>query len=94
MSFRSCDIIARIGGDEFAALALVNAPDLPQKIRKRIKESSEKVNSKSNKPYNITVSVGVHEFICSSETSLSDIMNKADESLYEEKKNKPLDFLK
>lgn len=92
--FRSTDIIARIGGDEFAAFALVDIPDIAVIIHSRLKKYSDELNLLSGKPYNITMSAGIEQFTCGDNVSLSELMTAADNKLYIDKKNKPKNFLK
>lgn len=92
--FRGNDIIARIGGDEYAALAFVEVANIQEILRKRIAMLSDDLNQKSGKPYYITVSVGMHKFNCDSKVSLSEMMKKSDDALYEDKKKKPSSIVK
>ena len=92
--FRGNDIIARIGGDEYAALAFVEVPNIQEILRKRISTLSDDLNQKSGKPYYITVSVGMHKFTCDNKVSLSEMMKKSDDALYEDKKKKPSSIVK
>lgn len=90
-SFRSSDIIGRIGGDEFAALAMVDnssGDDVPTIVRSRIAEATNAFNKTHDKPYVIHMSVGVYAFTCGTEVELSKILAQADTVLYEQKKNK------
>ncbi|MCK4907374.1 MAG: GGDEF domain-containing protein [Spirochaetes bacterium] len=64
-SFRESDIIARIGGDEFTTLSINTSSDPENSINKimvRLKDSFKKNNTKSKKPYNVTISIGVISF--------------------------------
>lgn len=90
-SFRSSDIIGRIGGDEFAALAMVDnsgGEDVPAIVRSRIAEATDNFNKTHDKPYVIHMSVGVYAFTCRADVELSKILAQADTVLYEQKKNK------
>lgn len=90
-SFRSSDIIGRIGGDEFAALAMVDNSsdeDISLIVRSRIADATDAFNKTHDKPYIIHMSVGVYAFTCGSEIELSKILAQADTVLYEQKKNK------
>ncbi|MCM1382683.1 MAG: diguanylate cyclase, partial [Muribaculaceae bacterium] len=90
-SFRSSDIIGRIGGDEFAALAMVDGSggeDVPAIVRGRITEATDSFNKTHDKPYVIHMSVGVYAFTCGEGVELSKILAQADTVLYEEKRNK------
>lgn len=90
-SFRSSDIIGRIGGDEFSVLAMVDnscGEDVQSIVRARIKKATDSFNKTHDKPYIIHMSVGVYPFVCGEDVELSKILSQADTVLYEEKKNK------
>ncbi len=92
---RSTDIVARIGGDEFAALAIVSDDRLIDEFPQRIKKIADEHNRKSDKPYNVKISIGTFSFPCGeAEHHIQDHMDKADEALYADKKNKDLDIMK
>ncbi|MBP0961359.1 MAG: GGDEF domain-containing protein, partial [Oscillospiraceae bacterium] len=50
---RTSDIVARFGGDEFAAFVLTDDPDFSIMLRNRIREACDHVNENSGKPYMI-----------------------------------------
>lgn len=90
-SFRSSDVIGRIGGDEFSVLAMVEnagSDEIASIVRSRINESTVNFNAAHNKPYIVHMSVGVYAFKCGKDVELSKILAKADDVLYEEKKKK------
>lgn len=90
-SFRSSDIIGRIGGDEFSVLAMVeggNSEEIISAVRSRIKSATESFNKSHNKPYIVRMSVGVYTFRCGTDIELSKILAQADTVLYDEKKKK------
>lgn len=87
-------IISRIGGDEFAALTLTDSPDCAEAIFDKIKKAAHRGNEISEKPYNITVSIGIHTFICSEDVSVHDFLELADSALYEDKQKKDPDIMK
>ncbi len=80
-AFRAEDIIARVGGDEFAVLLPqvdeANALEGVSRLRKIIDETNE--------PY-LQLSIGV---ACGTEgTQLSDVQKRADDRMYKEKMNR------
>jgi diguanylate cyclase (GGDEF)-like protein len=87
-SFRSSDVIGRMGGDEFAAFAIINQDSHSEKIKERIQNSMKKFNDQSDKPYFVNISIGIHEFIIDDTVDIEQILNKADAELYIEKKEK------
>lgn len=92
--FRSSDIVARFGGDEFAAFGFIRGKNFENILRSRMKESTDEFNDTSGKPYLVTASMGIYEFVCDESTNLTECMNKADAGLYEDKKNKPKTIIK
>lgn len=93
-SLRSSDVVGRIGGDEFAAFAIFDEKDGMVGLPERIKGLAAAHNAESDKPYNVTVSVGVYELICSPELNIQQFMDKADAALYEDKKHKNRNIMK
>lgn len=91
---RSGDVVARIGGDEFAAYAICDDRQIMQSLPDRIKKIAAAHNEKSDKPYNVTLSIGICEIICSPELNIQQFMDKADAALYNDKKNKNRNILK
>ncbi len=91
---RNTDIVARIGGDEFAAFAICENESIIKSIPSRIKEIAANHNKTSDKLFNITLSVGTYELICSPELTIQSFIKYADSALYEDKKNKNPDILK
>lgn len=87
-SFRQADVVARMGGDEFAAFALVADDNFSVTIRERITGALKRMNDASSKPYYVNMSIGTHEFVIGEEKNIDQILNKADANLYHEKKNK------
>ncbi len=84
---REVDIIGRLGGEEFAIILpetkLTDAFLMAERLRvaiENIKVSSEKGN------INVTASFGISVYSQES-ASLEDILNKADDSLYQAKRN-------
>ena len=93
-SLRTTDVVGRIGGDEFAAFAICDDADIIAKLPSRIKGIASKHNEVSEKPYNVTVSIGIYPIICSPELNIQEFMDKADNALYEDKKKKNPDIMK
>ena len=84
-SFRDTDIIGRIGGDEFIALAITGADCNVDSMKARIEKVTKQHNVTADKPYLIGMSTGIYKFTCSNKIDIYDVMNNADRLLYEEK---------
>ncbi|MDD3413510.1 MAG: GGDEF domain-containing protein [Lachnospiraceae bacterium] len=93
-SFRSNDIIGRIGGDEFAAIMILEHGNNIDSVKMRIKDISDDLNERCAKPYYIRLTVGTYEFICNNDIQIQDVLEKADVNLYEEKRHKDRNVLK
>ncbi|MCH5193104.1 MAG: GGDEF domain-containing protein [Oscillospiraceae bacterium] len=91
-SFRSSDIIGRIGGDEFSVLAMVDGESTEDEIvkivRSRVQKAADNFNRTHDKPYIVHMSIGIYAFKCGSDIELSKILAQADNYLYDQKKNK------
>lgn len=87
-TFRNTDIVGRLGGDEFTAFAIVGIDHYEDAIKKRIEAITKRHNETTGKPYTVEMSVGIHEFECSPDVNLYEILDLADEKLYAEKSAK------
>lgn len=81
-------LLSRLGGDEFVAILIDVGEDDVQSYLEGIKETSDNFNRISAKPYYVECSTGYSVFKCSKNTDIDEIMNLADESLYEAKKQR------
>jgi diguanylate cyclase (GGDEF)-like protein len=87
-TFRKMDIIARLGGDEFAILAVNTTPRFYDVLRRRVDEKLAAYNASAGKKYQVAMSIGAVGFDQSTSVSLEELMGRADEVLYTEKKRK------
>ena len=78
-------VASRVGGDEFAMMALLDEDMTPDSVLSTVKERLIEINADADKHYSVSMSLGVTEFICSSAISLPAIMAKADTNQYIEK---------
>lgn len=89
LTFRSSDVIARIGGDEFAVLALVEAREGGEGILGRLRKSVDFWNGRWGQPFSVSLSIGAVA-IDPSGDRLEEILARADRDLYEKKGFRPL----
>lgn len=84
-SFYESDIIARIGGDEFAILADGMHEDGIQRLVSRLKTNLDAYNAKAGKTCEISLSIGIKRYNPESPCSIDKLLSDADELMYEEK---------
>ena len=87
-TFRASDIIARVGGDEFAVLAIDAAEISPEIIMARLQNQMDTYNNEGYRRYKISVSVGVSFYDPKNPCSLDELMSRADQLMYEQKRSK------
>lgn len=85
--FRESDIVARLSGDEFGIIAPSFRLNNLENLRKKIAEENEKISRENNLPFILSLSMGCAEY-GHDRSNLSEILSKADEKLYEEKRLK------
>lgn len=87
-TFRKSDIIARMGGDEFAVLA-IDVTDLDTEVlSKRLQQNMDGWNAKESRQYKLAVSWGTASYDPESPVSLDQLMSEADRLMYARKKAK------
>ena len=87
-SFRGSDIIARMGGDKFAVLAVEATVDGAALLLSRLRERIEDFNQSNREPYQLAVSIGMVRHDGEDRIRLDDLLAKADAAMYEEKRNR------
>ena len=87
-TFRSSDIIARIGGDEFAVLAIDATGISPETIMIRLQNQINEHNKKEKRHYKISISMGIARYDPENPCSLDDLMSRADKLMYKQKRSK------
>lgn len=83
MTFRESDIIARMGGDEFAILAQNSSGESREAILARLNSSLEFINRDVLPPFRLSVSVGAAVFNPASPVSLAELLSIADREMLE-----------
>jgi diguanylate cyclase (GGDEF)-like protein len=87
-SFRESDIISRLGGDEFVILATENPETTIETLTVRLKANLNDHNTSANKPYMLSLSIGVAHYDPVHPISIEELLFKADKLMYEEKEQK------
>lgn len=86
--------IGRIGGDEFAILALREEPVDMRTFRLKVKECVDAFNEACEKPYYIKMTVGGYTQNFMMGCKLSNLLENADDDLYEAKKLRTKEIMK
>jgi len=86
--FRQSDLLARFGGDEFAALALTTDETDDVTIRARLMHALDAVNQRPDRAYPLDFSVGILACSPNDDQSLAHLLELADELMYREKRAK------
>jgi diguanylate cyclase (GGDEF)-like protein len=86
--FRTTDILARIGGDEFALTTDV-PPDSPKILEERLVNAVQQITNKTGRPYQISLSIGITRCDDSlGALSIEDLLARADALMYEQKRKR------
>lgn len=94
MCFNKSSIIGRIGGDEFAVFAITDSNEPEKSIQLRLKNILNQLNRESDKPYEVTLSIGIVRFKCSDNVIIRSYLEQADKKLYLDKREKPQSIFK
>jgi diguanylate cyclase (GGDEF)-like protein len=83
-SFRDSDVIARTGGDEFAALLMDTDPERVEGIVWRFKQVVDEYNDREQRGYDLSCSVGFATL--EADENLDSLIARADEAMYVNKR--------
>lgn len=86
-TFRTSDLIGRLGGDEFIVLAINASEGGIETITTRLEENVQRYNE-NNHGYRLSMSYGIAKFDARSNYTLEELIALADEDLYEYKRSK------
>ena len=90
-TFRNSDVTARVSGDEFVVLSTNSDGNGEESIKRRIRESLDHHNSRTTKPYQLSLSFGIATFDPRIPSSIDRLLVRADELMYANKNNKESD---
>jgi diguanylate cyclase (GGDEF)-like protein len=86
--FRESDVVGRVGGDEFAVFALLDEQDGTNAVNTRLHAAIEKYNSQLVPSMRLSMSIGIEELPCESDTALDVLLSRADRAMYERKRKR------
>jgi diguanylate cyclase (GGDEF)-like protein/PAS domain S-box-containing protein len=80
-TFRDSDVVARVGGDEFAILAIEADDQSVEAIKARLQAALDSAN-RGNRAYELSVSIGIVPFDPERDASVEELMATADREMY------------
>jgi diguanylate cyclase (GGDEF)-like protein/PAS domain S-box-containing protein len=89
-NFRSSDIIARIGGDEFVALQMKNPDNSINVSSERLLDAIDRYNFEKERPYTLSISIGTEIYNPEQPKPLNELLADADKKMYQQKKKRYL----
>ena len=86
-TFRDSDVVARLGGDEFAVLAIEAAGHSEATLKTRLSEALRSISAKQFR-CEISLSLGLARFDPANPISIGELMAKADQAMYQQKRRR------
>ncbi len=87
-TFRDSDLVARIGGDEYAVLVRHAGPESADVLAERLKRRVRDLNRRAARPYQLSISLGFATHRASTLGSVAGLLDRADRALYRDKRRK------
>jgi diguanylate cyclase (GGDEF)-like protein len=87
-TFRDSDLVARIGGDEYAVLVRHAGPESAAVLAERLKRHVREFNRRAARPYQLSISLGFAAHKASTLGSVAGLLDRADRALYRDKRRK------
>jgi diguanylate cyclase (GGDEF)-like protein/PAS domain S-box-containing protein len=87
-TFRSSDVLGRLGGDEFTVLAAIDPEGGVEELISRLRQRFRDFNALKSIPYQISMSIGVATLDAVDHQSIEDLLGLADKAMYQDKRRK------
>ena len=86
--FRESDIVARVGGDEFAVFAVLDEHDGAEALNARLAAAIDRFNAQAVPTMRVSMSIGIEELSSHADTPLDVLLSRADRAMYERKRTR------
>jgi diguanylate cyclase (GGDEF)-like protein len=87
-TLRTSDLVARLGGDEFCALLVGSAAEAAPTLISRVEGKLAERNAEAERPWALSLSLGLAESAAGEEIELWDLVAAADAQMFEAKRAK------
>jgi diguanylate cyclase (GGDEF)-like protein len=87
-TLRASDLVARLGGDEFCALLIGAAAEAAPTLTARVEAALAARNTEAERPWSLSLSLGVAESPAGEDQALWDVVAAADAAMFEAKRAK------
>lgn len=87
-TFRTSDVIGRLGGDEFGVLTLEDSGQSSETVIRRLLQRVDQSNASCSDRHVLSLSIGVARFDPAHVSSLEELLARADVALYKQKRSK------
>jgi len=87
-TFRGSDIIARMGGDEFAIITIDSNNNSAEAIEQRLQRRITTFNNTGKRPFCLSLSVGVVHYDPKAPEQIPELLDAADKLMYAQKREK------
>ena len=87
-TFRGSDIIARLSSDEFVVLAIGSLPATAELLQARLQVNLNKHNARSDRPDELSLSIGVAYAAPKGEATMEELISTADKEIYIARRHK------
>ncbi|HEX8950008.1 MAG TPA: diguanylate cyclase [Dissulfurispiraceae bacterium] len=84
-TFRESDIISRMGGDEFAVIAMEDSVESGEVILSRLQKNIDAFNARKTRPYELSLSIGLARYRPEEPCGIDALLERADKKMYEQK---------
>jgi len=91
-TFRDSDVIARIGGDEFAVMAYAATETVAASFLNRLHNMVDTLNNTPGRKYKLSISLGLAHYDPDASHRVEEVLAQADAAMYQQKRKQKESF--